>query len=125
MKNILNAERGTRNAEKARRRRLAGIFLIASIAGCAVPPSALVPRPTLLSLPTPPPVTGMNFTFAYSVPLTDGYLQSSTDLVHWETRTDYVIQTNLVSGTNRLQWILPRDPARQREFYRAGGQTIL
>jgi hypothetical protein len=73
---------------------------------------------TLSTVLPPPPVTNeIVFHFIYPCALTNGFIQSSTDLVHWETRTDYTIdETNT--------WTVHPDPMKQMEFFRAGGETI-
>jgi hypothetical protein len=66
----------------------------------------------------PPPLTNeIVFHFIYPRALTNGFIESSTDLVHWETRTDYTVD-------NADTWTLHPDPTKQMEFYRAGGEAI-
>jgi hypothetical protein len=61
------------------------------------------------------------FTFKYSTPLTNCYLESSPDLVHWTVRDDYWISTNADDTT---YWSLRGDKSNPCEFYRIGGETI-
>jgi hypothetical protein len=63
----------------------------------------------------------MIFTFGYSKSLTNCYLESSTDLLHWSVRTDYWIGTN-ADGTT--YWNLRSNKSNSREFYRIGGEAI-
>jgi len=63
----------------------------------------------------------MVFAFHYSPPLTNCYLESSTDLLHWTVRDDYWTSTN-ADGTT--YWNLRSDKSNSREFYRIGGESI-
>jgi hypothetical protein len=63
----------------------------------------------------------MIFAFHYSAPLTNGYLESSTDLLHWTVREDYWIGTN-ADGTT--YWNLRSNKSNRCEFYRIGGDAI-
>jgi hypothetical protein len=68
-----------------------------------------------------PPI-GFALHFTYSQwPLMNCALESSTDLVHWETRADFSVQTN-VDGT--ISWRLERAPLKPCEFFRIAGETI-
>jgi len=84
--------------------------------------SVIGPPASDLSLPSsvigPPPLTNeIVFHFIYPCALTNGFIESSTDLVHWETRTDYTVD-------NASTWTLHPNPTKPMEFYRAGGETI-
>jgi hypothetical protein len=54
--------------------------------------------------------------FVYPVPLTNGFLESSTDLVHWEERDDFIVTNG--------EWLVKMDPSKPREFYRVGGEPL-
>jgi hypothetical protein len=83
----------------------------------AIHSSTLNSQP-LSTIGPPPPLTNeIVFHFIYPCALTNGFIQSSTDLVHWETRTDYTVD-------NASTWTLHPDPTKRMEFYRAGGEAI-
>jgi hypothetical protein len=63
----------------------------------------------------------MSFMFAYSPPLTNCFLQSSTDMIHWTTREDFWVTTNAAGTT---YWNLRADPSNPREFYRIKGEAV-
>jgi hypothetical protein len=66
----------------------------------------------------PAPATNeIVFHFVYPCALTNGFIQSSTDLVHWETRTDFIVD-------DANTWTLRPDPTKPMEFFRAGGEVI-
>lgn len=86
------------------------------------PASVIGPLASDLSLPSavisPPPLTNeIVLHFIYPCALTNGFIESSTDLVHWETRTDYTVD-------NANTWTLHPDLSKPMEFYRAGGEVI-
>jgi len=54
-------------------------------------------------------------------PLTNCHLESSTDLVHWENRDDFSVETN-ANGT--VVWRLTPASLKPREFFRIAGETI-
>ena len=58
--------------------------------------------------------------FDYARPLTNCFLQSSTDLVHWDDRFDFFIGTN-TDGSEL--WSLRTNPFRPCEFYRVAGDA--
>jgi hypothetical protein len=59
--------------------------------------------------------------FIFPRPLTNCYLLSSTDLVNWENRNDFSLETN-TDGS--IGWHLIPDQSKPHEFYRSGGETI-
>jgi len=60
--------------------------------------------------------------FAYRQwPLTNCCLESSTDLVHWENRDDFSVETN---ANGIVDWRLKPAPLKPREFFRIAGETI-
>jgi hypothetical protein len=67
----------------------------------------------------PPPPPGFVLHFIYPFQLTNCYLQSSTDLVNWENRYDFSLETN---ADGSVGWHLVPDPLKPREFYRSGGE---
>lgn len=75
----------------------------------AQPEFVIAPAPLPIQLPE----------FIYDVPisrLTNGVLQSSTDLVHWIDRPDC---TDVLTN-----WNVPRIWAHPNEFYRAKWKTV-
>lgn len=76
-------------------------------------------------LPSPKPV-GFDLRFIFTQPLTNCYLQSSTDLIHWQNRYDFTVDTNVIDGTNvSYSWSIQDPiPVRPSEFYRAAGESI-
>ena len=71
-------------------------------------------------LVAPPPEFVLHFTYA-QWPLANCSLESSTDLVHWETRDDFSVETNTDGIIN---WRLQPAPLKPREFFRIAGETI-
>jgi hypothetical protein len=103
------------------------IYALLVLCGCAGQQSAIRNRQSAilkshqfstLIAPPPPPLI---FAFRYSTPLTNCYLESSTDLFHWTVRDDYWIGTN-ADGTT--YWNVRADKSCPREFYRVGGEAI-
>jgi hypothetical protein len=94
----------------------------------STPPLLLVQIRSQLSLMQPevvlpPPVlSGFVLHFIFPCALTNCYLQSSTDLIHWENRYDFSLETNFDGS---IGWHLPLIPSRPCEFYRTGGESIL
>lgn len=75
----------------------------------------------------PPTPTEIVLHFEFPCPLTNCYLQSSTNLTEprdWENRYDFTVVTNDVDGTNQFGWSIRLNPERLWEFYRAGGETL-
>lgn len=103
------------------------IVLALLLGGCVsksniAPVAPPLPASTLHSLSSeivlPPPAPDIVLHFIYPVlPLTNGYLQSSTDLVHWVYRYDF---TNDAKG----DWYLTNHADLPDQFFRAGGDTI-
>lgn len=117
---------------------VAEIALMCWLSGCGAVPTvkaaraALPPMPKVVQSPIsfaepetvlpPPPVTNtvlLHFTYS-QCPLTNGYVQSSTDLIQWQTRQDFAVTTN---GDGSVDWTLPND-GQPQEYFRAGGCTI-
>jgi hypothetical protein len=87
--------------------------------GAAVPASRKPMAPVQMSPPaggTPAFPVIILPPFIYRVPLTNCWLESSTDLAHWEARNDFTVTNG--------QWLVKMDPSKPREFYRAGGETV-
>lgn len=64
--------------------------------------------------PSPPDIL---LHFTYSVQFTHWCLESSTNLINWENRDDYQVDTNGIFN-------LAKDPNKPQEFYRVAGDTI-
>ncbi|HWD94104.1 MAG TPA: hypothetical protein VG938_17365 [Verrucomicrobiae bacterium] len=74
-------------------------------------------RPVSQTVSTAPVATlGYTLHFTYIEPLTNGWLESSTDLTHWEKRNDFTVTNG--------QWLVKMDPSKPSEFYRAGGEPL-
>jgi hypothetical protein len=95
------------------------IIVLILCAGCAanittpLPTKPLVRQSQSVVLPT----NELDFKFTYSQSLTNGFVESSTDLVDWIRRDDYTIDPD---GA----WHLHDDPSQGTQFYRGGGETI-
>jgi hypothetical protein len=96
----------------------------------SAPSPILIPDPSSLApalidaqpLSTIRPTNQFFLPFTYAVwPLTNGYLLSSTDLVHWSKYNDYWLTTN---ADHTVEWNIHPDRDKPVEFFRAGGETI-
>ncbi|HEX4262742.1 MAG TPA: hypothetical protein VH597_00270 [Verrucomicrobiae bacterium] len=67
--------------------------------------------------PPPPSAIIVLLPFVYhEADLRDCFLESSTDLVHWEGRSDFTVTNG--------RWFVKMDPSKPWEFYRAGGESL-
>lgn len=85
-----------------------------------VPRSAFRISSSMVVLP-PPVLSGFVLHFIFPRALTNCYLQSSTDLIHWENRYDFSLETNFDGS---IGWYLPLSLSKPCEFYRTGGESI-
>jgi hypothetical protein len=101
-------------------------LLTVALAGCISNRTLDTHHSTLISIGNRQLAIGnfppaMVFALEYSTPLTNCYLESSPDLLHWTVRDDFWIGTN-ADGTT--YWNVRADKSNPREFYRIGGEAI-
>lgn len=89
---------------------------IATISAAALAATAYVAlRPASVVLPPPAPGFILHFVWTNKMALTNGMVESSTDLVHWED--DYE-----ALPTNGVDWWVPNNTPCK--FFRAKGQPL-
>jgi hypothetical protein len=89
---------------------------IATLAASAIAATSYVAlRPASIVNPPPAPGYILHFVWTNNFPLTNGMVESSTDLVHWEDDWDAM-------PTNGVDWWVPNN--KPCEFFRAKGQPL-